>query len=73
MQKSKPIIQSNQRIGFVDPAVNAIIVQLKKELEEARKKKDEIQNELNSWKFNPEGFALKNIFYLIKSLLITII
>lgn len=47
-------VPEKQLLTFVDPSVNAIIVQLKKELDEARKKKDELQMELDSWKFNPE-------------------
>jgi hypothetical protein len=38
----------------VDPAVNGIIVELKRELDEMRKKKDELQNELNVTVFNPD-------------------
>ena len=39
---------------FVDPAVNAIIIQLKKELEETKKSNQDLKNELSSTKFSPE-------------------
>ncbi len=42
------------KLTFVDPAVNGIIVELKRELDEMRKKKDELQNELNVTVFNPD-------------------
>ena len=38
----------------MDPSVNAIIIQLKKELDEVKKKKEELQNELSATKFNPD-------------------
>jgi hypothetical protein len=42
------------KVTFVDPSVNAIIIQLKKELDEMKKKKEELQNELTATKFNPD-------------------
>jgi len=42
------------KMTFVDPSVNAIIIQLKKELDEVKKKKEELQNELSATKFNPD-------------------
>lgn len=38
-----------------------MIVQLKRELEETREKKEELQMELDSWKFNPE--RLVGVFF----------
>ena len=55
--KAKQQVQPIQS-SLVDPAVNAIIVQLKRELEDTKKKKEELQSELNSWKFNAERFFL---------------
>ena len=49
-----PVKPGQQVVSFVDPAVNAMIVELKKELDETRKKKEDLQLELDSWKFNPE-------------------
>ncbi len=55
MQEIQTMISTNKlRQTFLDPAVNQIIIQLKKELDECKKQKEEAQNELNAWKFTAE-------------------
>lgn len=46
------------RCSLVDPAVNLSIERLKKDLEAARIKTEEAQNELAAWKFTPDRCAL---------------
>lgn len=61
--------ESDQVLTFVDPSINAIIVQLKRELDEAREKKDELQMEIDSLKFNPESQICKRLMAKCKKLL----
>jgi hypothetical protein len=42
------------RSTLLDPAVNLIILRMKKELEETKKKLEDTQNDLNAWKFTPD-------------------
>lgn len=42
------------RQTFIDPSINLVLVQMKKELDEVRKQKDEALSELNAWKFTSE-------------------
>ena len=53
-QGSDAVGAQRVKLTFVDPAVNGIIVELRRELDEMRKKKDELQNELNATVFNPD-------------------
>ena len=50
--------QEQTELSFVDPSINSIIIQLKRELDETKKKRDDLQNELNSWKFNPDRLII---------------
>jgi hypothetical protein len=43
------------RQTFVDPSINLVINQLKKELDENRRQKEEALSELNAWKFTSES------------------
>ena len=38
----------------LDPCASAVVEQLQRELEETRKARDDLQNELQGWKFSPE-------------------
>ena len=42
------------RSSLLDPAVNLLIQQLRKELEKAKSALEETQNELSAWKFTPD-------------------
>jgi hypothetical protein len=75
-QQQLTINQSNdhqqpkqQKLTLIDPCINSIIIQLKKELEDVRKKKDDLQNELNSTKFNPESQLTKRLMFKCNKLL----
>ena len=39
---------------FVDPAVNFMFEKMRKEVESAKARVEEMQNELTAWKFTPE-------------------
>ena len=43
------------RNSLLDPAVNIVIQNLKKELETTKKKMQETQDELSAWKFTPDS------------------
>ena len=43
------------RNSLLDPAVNIVIQNLKKELEITKKKMQETQDELSAWKFTPDS------------------
>lgn len=64
-----PVKPGQQVVSFVDPSVNAMIVELKKELDETRKKKEDLQLELDSWKFNPESQIIKRLMAKCRKLL----
>ena len=62
--------QANKsKLTFVDPLVNSIIIQLKKDLEETKRKKDELQLELNSTKFTQESQINKRLIAKCRRLL----
>ena len=46
---------------FLDPAINKVIQQLKKELEECKKQREEALSELSAWKFNAERLVQINL------------
>ena len=54
---------------FVDPAINAIILQLRKELEETKKSNQDLKNELSSTKFTPESLLCKRLMFKCRKLL----
>ncbi len=43
--------------SLLDPAVNLLIQQLRKELENAKSSLEETQNELSAWKFTPDRYV----------------
>jgi len=57
------------RSTLVDPGVNVIIRQLQKELEDARKKQQETQEELNAWKFTPDSATGKRLMSKCRQLI----
>lgn len=57
------------RSTLVDPGVNVIIRQLQKELEEARKKQQETQEELSAWKFTPDSATGKRLMSKCRQLI----
>ena len=57
------------RSTLVDPGVNVIIQQLQKELEEARKKQQETQEELSAWKFTPDSATGKRLMSKCRQLI----
>ena len=57
------------RSTLVDPGVNVIIKQLQKELEEARKKQQETQEELSAWKFTPDSATGKRLMSKCRQLI----
>jgi hypothetical protein len=60
---------SQLRSTLVDPGVNAVLQQLRKELEESRKKQQETQEELNAWKFTPDSATGKRLMSKCRQLL----
>ena len=42
------------RQPLLDPSVNMVISQLKNELDECKRQKEDAQNELNAWKFSAD-------------------
>lgn len=67
--RDKSASDQQQIISFVDPSINDMIVQLKKELDETRRKKDDLKLELDSWKFNPESQMVKRLMVKCRKLL----
>ena len=57
------------RSTLVDPGVNVIIRQLQKELEEARKRQQETQEELSAWKFTPDSATGKRLMSKCRQLI----
>ena len=53
-QQQQSNATNNKQNSFIDPSINAMIIQLRKELDETKKKRDELQMELNATKFTPE-------------------
>jgi len=49
------------RSSLLDPAVNLLIQQLRKELEKAKSALEETQNELSAWKFTPDSNTGKRL------------
>ncbi|XP_054163625.1 pre-mRNA-splicing regulator WTAP-like [Oppia nitens] len=54
---SKEQLQST----LLDPAVNLMFAKMKKEVDSSRAKVDEMQNELNAWKFTPDSTTGKRL------------
>jgi len=57
------------RNALLDPAVNLIVQKLKKELETARSKLQETQEELSAWKFTPDSVSGKRLMQRCRQLL----
>merc|ERR1711862_387149 len=57
------------RNALLDPAVNIIIQNLKKELEATKKKMQETQEELSAWKFTPDSVTGKRLMAKCRQLL----
>jgi len=57
------------RNALLDPAVNIIIQNLKKELEATKKKMQETQEELSAWKFTPDSVTGKRLMSKCRQLL----
>merc|ERR1719323_1147204 len=57
------------RNALLDPAVNIIIQNLKKELEATKKKMQETQEELSAWKFTPDSVTGKRLMSKCRLLL----
>merc|ERR1712122_240622 len=57
------------RNALLDPAVNIIIQNLKKELEVTKKKMQETQEELSAWKFTPDSVTGKRLMSKCRQLL----
>ncbi|CAG0894861.1 unnamed protein product [Cyprideis torosa] len=57
------------RSNLLDPAVNLMIVQLRKELKETKQKLEETQNDLNAWKFTPDSNTGKRLMAKCRLLL----
>ena len=57
------------RTALLDPAVNIIIQNLKKELEATKKKMQETQEELSAWKFTPDSVTGKRLMSKCRQLL----
>jgi hypothetical protein len=53
-QQQQSNATNNKQNSFIDPSINGMIIQLRKELDETKKKRDELQMELNATKFTPE-------------------
>ena len=57
------------RNALLDPAVNIVIQNLKKELEATKKKMQETQEELSAWKFTPDSVTGKRLMSKCRQLL----
>merc|ERR1711953_1227937 len=57
------------RNALLDPAVNLIVQNLKKELETTRNKLQETQEELSAWKFTPDSVTGKRLMAKCRQLL----
>ena len=57
------------RNALLDPAVNIIVQNLKKELENTKKKMQETQEELSAWKFTPDSVTGKRLMSKCRQLL----
>ena len=53
---------------FLDPAINMIFEEMKKEVEKCKAKVEEIQNELSAWKFTPDSNTGKRLMAKCKLL-----
>lgn len=56
-------IASNDQLqrSFLDPAVNMIFEEMKKEVEKSKLKVEEMQSELSAWKFTPDSNTGKRL------------
>ena len=57
------------RNSLLDPAVNIVIQNLKKELDSTKKKMQETQDELSAWKFTPDSVTGKRLMAKCRQLL----
>merc|ERR1739847_125861 len=57
------------RNSLLDPAVNIVIQNLKKELDATKKKMQETQEELSAWKFTPDSVTGKRLMSKCRQLL----
>jgi len=57
------------RQTYLDPAINLIFQQMREELEQCRKAKEEAQNELQAWQFTPDSKTGKMLMARCKKLL----
>lgn len=55
--------------SLIDPAINLIIIKLKKELEAVKTKFQETQEELSAWKFTPDSVTGKRLMSKCRQLL----
>ena len=53
---------------LLDPAVNLLFERLKRDLDTARAKMEETQNELAAWKFTPDRCDLNRMAYIYRTL-----
>lgn len=60
---------SSLKNALLDPAVNILIQNLKKELEASKKKMQETQEELSAWKFTPDSVTGKRLMAKCRQLL----
>lgn len=68
--KSAQIPSTNAlRNTLIDPAVNLVIIKLKKELEATKTKMQETQEELSAWKFTPDSVTGKRLMSKCRQLL----
>jgi hypothetical protein len=68
-QQQESNLNKSVKLTLTDPMINSIVVELKRELDEIRMKKEELQNELNSTKFNPESQLTKRLMFKCDKLL----
>ncbi|CAF0739979.1 unnamed protein product [Rotaria sordida] len=60
---------SRLRQTYLDPSINLIYGQMRDEIEQSRKARDEAQNELHSWQFTPDSKTGKMLMARCKKLL----
>jgi hypothetical protein len=63
------IATSKSKQTFLDPAVNIAFIQMKKEIEECRRQKEEAQDELNAWKFTADSHMGKRLIAKCRKLM----
>jgi hypothetical protein len=55
------VATSKSKQTYLDPAVNLAFIQMRKELDECRRQKEEAQDELNAWKFTADSHMGKRL------------